>query len=116
MWATFELGLRDQSGFQILIELVLIASSPNVAVIVLTQVTHPGLWELAKWTEAYTCLANPFTSKAFNHHELLAREVPCIKTTVRPLTLAQPEGGGQPCTIYNLQCVDGATVSGGGTK
>src|SRR5438874_2133419 len=57
-----ELGLPDQSGFQVLVELVPIASRPKVAVIVLTQLTHRDIWELAKRTGAYTCLAKQFTS------------------------------------------------------
>jgi CheY-like chemotaxis protein len=57
-----ELSLPDQSGFQTLIDLVPIASRPHVAVIVLTQMTQRGVWELAKQNGAYTCLAKNFTS------------------------------------------------------
>jgi DNA-binding NarL/FixJ family response regulator len=57
-----ELSLPDQSGFQILVDLVPIASRPHVAVIVLTQITHRGVWELAKQNGAYACLAKQFTS------------------------------------------------------
>ena len=57
-----ELSLPDQSGFQTLEDLVPIASRPHVAVIVLTQITHRGVWELAKQNGAYACLAKKFTS------------------------------------------------------
>jgi len=57
-----ELSLPDQSGFKALVDLVPIASRPQVAVVVLTQMTHPGLWELAKQNGAYVCLAKKFTS------------------------------------------------------
>src|SRR5215510_15456319 len=57
-----ELSLPDQSGFQTLIDLVPIASRPHVAVIVLTQMTERGVWELAKQNGAYACLAKQFTS------------------------------------------------------
>jgi len=57
-----ELSLPDQSGFQTLVELVPIASRPHVAVIILTQMTHRGVWELAKQNGAYACLAKKFTS------------------------------------------------------
>src|SRR5512141_2999535 len=58
----YELGLPDQSGFQTLINLVPIASKPQVAVIVLTLLTDRGLWELTKQNGAYVCLAKKFTS------------------------------------------------------
>jgi len=57
-----ELSLPDQSGFQTLVDLAPIASRPHVAVIVLTQITHRGVWELAKQNGAYACLAKNFTS------------------------------------------------------
>ena len=57
-----ELSLPDQSGFQALINLVPIASKPQIAVIVLTLMTHRGVWELAKQNGAYACLAKNFTS------------------------------------------------------
>ena len=57
-----ELSLPNQSGFQTLVDLVPIASRPQVAVIVLTQITHRGVWELAKQNGAYACLAKQFTS------------------------------------------------------
>ena len=57
-----ELSLPDQSGFQTLVELVPIARRPHVTVVVLTQMTHRGVWELAKENGAYACLAKRFTS------------------------------------------------------
>jgi DNA-binding NarL/FixJ family response regulator len=57
-----ELSLPDQSGFQTLVDLLPMARRPHVAVIVLTQVTHRGVWELAKQNGAYACLAKSFTS------------------------------------------------------
>jgi CheY-like chemotaxis protein len=56
-----ELSLPDQSGLQTLINLVPIASRPCIAVVVLTLMTHPGVWELAKQNGAYVCLAKKFT-------------------------------------------------------
>ena len=57
-----ELSLPDQSGFEVLMNLVPVASRPHVAVIVLTLMTYRGLWELAKQNGAYVCLAKKFTS------------------------------------------------------
>ena len=57
-----ELSLPDQEGFKTLVELVPIASKPKIAVIILTLITHRGVWELAKQSGAYTCLAKKFTS------------------------------------------------------
>ena len=57
-----ELSLPDQSGFETLVNLVPIASKPTVAVVVLTLMTHPGVWELAKENGAHTCLAKNLTS------------------------------------------------------
>jgi CheY-like chemotaxis protein len=57
-----EISLPDQEGFKILVELVPIASRPKIAVIVLTLMTHPGIWRLAKESGAHACLAKDFTS------------------------------------------------------
>jgi DNA-binding NarL/FixJ family response regulator len=57
-----EISLPDQSGFKALVELVPLASKPHVAVVILTLLTHPGVWRLAKETGAYTCLAKEFTT------------------------------------------------------
>ena len=57
-----ELSLPDQGGFKALVELVPLPSRPQIAVIVLTLMTHPGVWRLAKESGAYTCLAKEFTT------------------------------------------------------
>lgn len=57
-----ELSLPDQSGFATLVNLVPIARRPSVAVVVLTLITQPGVWEVAKQNGAYACLAKNFTS------------------------------------------------------
>ena len=57
-----ELGLPDQSGLQTLVELVPIASRPRVAVIVLTQMTERGVWDLARQNGAYACFVKQHTS------------------------------------------------------
>ena len=57
-----ELSLPDQEGFKTLVELVPVASRPKIAVIVLTLMTHPGVWRLAKENGAYTCLAKDYTT------------------------------------------------------
>jgi DNA-binding NarL/FixJ family response regulator len=57
-----ELSLPDQEGFKTLVELVPVASRPKIAVIVLTLMTDPGVWRLAKENGAYTCLAKDYTT------------------------------------------------------
>jgi CheY-like chemotaxis protein len=57
-----ELALPDDSGFQILVDLVPRLSRPHVPVIILTQFTHRGVWEAAKQNGAYGCLAKTFSS------------------------------------------------------
>jgi DNA-binding NarL/FixJ family response regulator len=57
-----EISLPDQMGFKALVELVPLASRPQVAVVVLTLLTHPGVWRLAKETGAHACLAKEFTT------------------------------------------------------
>ena len=57
-----ELSLPDQEGFQTLVNLVPIASRPQIAVVVLTLMTHRGLWELAKQNGAYVCLHKQYTT------------------------------------------------------
>jgi len=56
-----ELGLPDQSGFQTLVELVPIASRPQVAVIVLTHMPDRGISELATQHGAYACFVKRHT-------------------------------------------------------
>ena len=57
-----ELSLADQSGFETLLSLVPIASKPSVAVIVLTQIPHRSVWEVAQDSGAYACLHKPDTT------------------------------------------------------
>lgn len=57
-----DLGLPDQSGFKTLVELVPIASRPQIAVIVLTQMSPRGVWDLAKQNGAYECFVKQHTS------------------------------------------------------
>lgn len=57
-----ELSLPYQSGFQTLVDLVPIASRPQVPVIVFSLMTNRGVWEVAKQNGAYTCLAKGFTT------------------------------------------------------
>jgi DNA-binding NarL/FixJ family response regulator len=57
-----DFGLPDQAGFRTLVELVPIASRPQVAVIVLTQMSHRGISEIATDNGAYTCLVKRHTT------------------------------------------------------
>lgn len=52
------LELPDQSGLKILVELVPIASRPNVAVVMLTNRLQRGLREIAQQNGAYACFVN----------------------------------------------------------
>ena len=56
------LELPDQSGFKVLVDLVPIASRPNVAVIVLTHRVQRGLREIALQNGAYACFVKTFMS------------------------------------------------------
>jgi DNA-binding NarL/FixJ family response regulator len=57
-----ELSLPDQSGFQTLGDLVQSANRPQVAVIVLTHMTHRGISELATQHGAYACFVKRHTT------------------------------------------------------
>lgn len=57
-----ELGLPDQSGFKVLMKLVPVASRPEIAVVVLTQMAQRGIFELAKDNGAYACFVKQHTS------------------------------------------------------
>lgn len=59
-----ELSLPEESGFEVLMTLVPLASTsrPQLAVVVLTHMTHQSLLELAQQNGAYTCLVKKFTS------------------------------------------------------
>ena len=50
-----EVALPDDSGFTTLVELVPIASKPQVPVIVLTQIPHRSVWQIAQDNGAYAC-------------------------------------------------------------
>ena len=57
-----ELDFPDRSGFEVFISLVPLVRRPTVAVVVLTRLTHRGLWDLAKRNGAYACLVKEDTS------------------------------------------------------
>ena len=62
-----ELALQDESnvstsGFSTLVNLVPLASRPQVGVVVLTHLLHRGIWELAKQNGVYTCLHKQHTT------------------------------------------------------
>ena len=62
-----ELALPDRSGFKVILDLIPLASRPNasrpnVAVIVLTLIEHPGVHELVKQSGAHACLVKAHTS------------------------------------------------------
>jgi DNA-binding NarL/FixJ family response regulator len=50
-----DLSLPDQSGFELLPDLVPIPSKPTVAILVLTLMGHRTLWEIAKSYGVYEC-------------------------------------------------------------
>jgi len=56
------LELPDQSGLVVLVDLVPIASRPNVAVVMLTNRLQVGLGEMARQNGAYTCFVKQFMS------------------------------------------------------
>ena len=56
------LELPDQSGYKVLVDLVPIASRPNVAVVVLTNRLQRGLQQLARQNGAYACFVKQFMS------------------------------------------------------
>jgi len=71
----------DQSGFEVLMNLVPLASRPYAAVVVLTSMTYQEVWEVAKQNGAYTCLAKKFTSgedldKAIQRAIAFVRQLP----------------------------------------
>ena len=51
-----------ESGFFVLLRLIQDPKSPQVAVVVLTQVVHPTLWALMKDNGAYACLEKQHSS------------------------------------------------------
>ena len=57
-----EITLPDISGLEVLMTLVPRASKPRIAVIVLTQLSDRGIWELAKEHGAYVCFVKQHTT------------------------------------------------------
>ena len=57
-----EIALPDRSGLEVLMTLVPRASKPRIAVIVLTQLAHRGLWDLARNNGAYVCFVKRHTT------------------------------------------------------
>jgi CheY-like chemotaxis protein len=57
-----EITLQDLSGLEVLMTLVPRASKPRIAVIVLTQLSYRGIWELAKEHGAYVCFVKQHTT------------------------------------------------------
>ncbi|HSS29494.1 MAG TPA: response regulator [Nitrospiraceae bacterium] len=57
-----EIELPDISGFEVLTTLVPRANKPNMAVIVLTQLMHRGVRELARTNGAYVCFVKRHTT------------------------------------------------------
>jgi DNA-binding NarL/FixJ family response regulator len=57
-----ELALTDNTGLDVLEDLVPVADKPQVAVIVLTRIEHRSLWDLAKEQGAYICFNKQHTS------------------------------------------------------
>jgi DNA-binding NarL/FixJ family response regulator len=51
-----------ESGFHVLLELIPDRKRPNVAVVVLTHLPHPNLFEMAKHNGAQACLLKQSTS------------------------------------------------------
>ena len=56
------LELPHQSGYKVLVDLIPIASRPNVAVIMLTNRLQRGLREMARQNGAYACFVKQFMS------------------------------------------------------
>ena len=56
------LELTDRSGFEVLVDLVPIASKPSIAVVVLTNRIQRGLHEIARQNGAYACFVKQFTT------------------------------------------------------
>jgi CheY-like chemotaxis protein len=57
-----ELALPDKLGIELLHHFVPIASRPNVPVIVLTRIEHPGVRALATHSGTHACLEKAHTS------------------------------------------------------
>ena len=57
-----ELDLPDQTGFEVLLQLVPLVRRPRVAVIILTTISHEALWGLARGNGAYACFYKKHTT------------------------------------------------------
>ncbi len=57
-----DLALADRSGFEILADLVPVPNKPQIAVIVLTRIGHPGVGELARQNGAQGFFVKQHTS------------------------------------------------------
>ncbi len=63
-----ELDLPDRSGFEVLVSLVPLVRRPTVAIVILTRLTHRGVWDLAMRNGAFACLLKEHTSgEALDH-------------------------------------------------
>ncbi len=62
-----ELVLPDASGFEVLLKLIPVPSRPEIAVIVLTQLNSPSLFDLAVKNGAHTALHKTVTSGEILH-------------------------------------------------
>ena len=94
-----EVGLPDDSGFPTLVNIVPIASKPQVPVVVLTQIPYPGVWELAKQNGAYACFHKPRTSaedldKAIRHAIEFVGQMPKEDRYRLPVLPQSSEGEG----------------------
>jgi CheY-like chemotaxis protein len=69
-----ELSLPDRSGIRTLMALVPRVTQPQIAVVVLTLMTQPGVWDLAKDNGAYVCLGKDFT-RGEDVHRAIQRAV-----------------------------------------
>jgi DNA-binding NarL/FixJ family response regulator len=65
-----ELDLPGRSGFEVLLNLIPLPRRPQVSVIILTRLTHRGLWELAGSNGAVAGLFKPHTSPEDLHHAI----------------------------------------------
>ena len=56
------LDLPEQSGLRVLVDLLPVASRPNVAAVILTNRPQRGLAEIARQNGAYACFVKQFMS------------------------------------------------------
>jgi len=87
-----DLDLPDRSGFEVLVDLIPLVKRPEVAVIVLTSLTQPGLHELARKNGAWASLVKGYTSE-----EVLDQH---IRKAMAFVGRTSKERRGQPFTIF----------------